>query len=65
MFTGSNISIEVGLFKSKLLAESTTKLDIGYVTGCDFAAVSSFLVSNKGFIRSSFFFNSFFNDSVS
>ena len=46
--------MEVGLFKSELLAESTTKLGIGLVTGCDFAAVSSFIVSNKVLIRSSF-----------
>ena len=57
--------MEVGLFKSELLAESTTKLGIGLVTGCDFAAVSSFIVSNKVLIRSSFFFISFFSNSIS
>ena len=48
--------MEVGLFKSELLAESTTKLGISSVIGCDFAAVSSFIVSNKVLIRFSFFF---------
>ena len=44
---GSDFSMEAGLYKSELLAESTTKLGIGLVTGCAFAAVSSFIVSNK------------------
>ena len=61
----SNFSMEVGLFKSELLAESTTKLDIGLVIGCDFAAVSSFIVSNKFLIRSCFFFISFFSNLIS
>ena len=61
---GSNFSMEVGLFKSELLAESTTKLGIGLVTGCDFAAASSFVISNKVLIRS-FFCISFFSNSIS
>ena len=56
--------MKVGLFKLELLAESSAKLGIGLVIGYDFAAVSSFIVSNKVLIRSSLFFISFFSNSV-
>ena len=57
--------MEAGLFKSEFQAESNTKLDIGLVTGCDFAVVAVVIVSNKVLIRSSFFFISFFSNFIS
>ena len=36
--------MEVGLFKSELLLESTTKLGIVLFNDCDFAGVSLFIV---------------------